>query len=280
MHLFHDASGGLRGRVARPSRARRALVWISLFLVIFLAAGGSPLQAQEPLWKAIEPGFEFAKYELGQPAVIRPEVYLLKFDPKRFSFHAITSSPSSDLRTLSKQAGAIAGINANFFDEQGNPLGLVIADGQLRQKLHKGGKVLTGVFTVSSAGDPAIEHRDGARTDALATAIQAGPRLIENGQPLKLASGPESSRRSGVAITRDKEVILYATVLRFPGASLEDIQNMLLDPTLNVQHALNLDGGGSSQLFIESFASLQGETFISGGDPVPVGLVVKRRQTQ
>ena len=252
-----------------------SVLWLALSAVLILPVS---VAAQESVqWKEIEPGFEFTRYELGPPAVIRPEVYLLKFNPRRFSFHAYAAGQNTDVRTLTKRFGGIAGINANFFDERGNALGLVVSDGLVKQKLHKGGKVLTGVFAVKASGQAGIEHRDGFNPADALDAVQAGPRLVENGRPLKISSGEDSSRRSGIAITKNNEIILYATLLRFPGASLNDIQQMLVDPSLNVVHALNLDGGGSSQLFVESFASLQGETFISGGDAVPVGIVVKRK---
>lgn len=145
--------------------------------------------------------------------------------------------------------------------------------------MQRGGRVLTGIFAVKRSGQFVIEHRDSFKPEDTWMAVQAGPRLVENGKPIEIGSSQETSRRSGVAITKNNEVILYATVLRFPGATLGDIQEMLLDPALEVTHALNLDGGGSSQLFIESFASLSGETFLSGGDPVPVGIVVKRKNS-
>ena len=260
--------------------------YFSAYFALLLAAGAlSANRAAAVDWKRIEPGFEFAKYELGEvPAVIRPEVYLLKFDPKFYSFLPVAAEatgedkpPAADVRTLTRKVGGVAGINANFFDEKGEPLGLLIVDSTQAHKLHRGGRVLTGIFAIRSSGEPLIAHRDSFRADGVAMAIQAGPRLVENGKPVDVSAEDDSSRRSGIAITKNNQVILYATVLRFPGATLANIQTMLLDPTLGVDQALNLDGGGSSQLFIESFATLAGETFISGGDPVPVGIVVKRK---
>jgi hypothetical protein len=236
-------------------------------------------------WRPIASGLSFGRYELGAyRAVIQPEVYLFKFSPKNFEFVAAAAPPSAnaegphgaDVRTITKQVGGVAGINANFFDENGQPLGLFISNSQLRHKLHRGGRVLTGIFSIRK-GQPSIELRDNFTDTDVTTAIQAGPRLVEHGAPIQITSADDTSRRSGIAITKQHEVILYATLLRFPGASLKDIQQMLLDPALEVSEALNLDGGGSSQLFVESFPGLQGETFISGGDPIPVGIVVKRK---
>ncbi len=259
-----------------------------LFSFVLVAALLVPFDSNAIDWKSVEEGFDFAKYELGDASsVIRSEVYLLRFDPQRFNFIAVTADsegdedrpPAADLRTLTKKSAGVAGINANFFDEKGSPLGLLMDNGTMVHKIHRGGKVLSGIFAVRNDGSAFISHRSDFDTRGIATAIQAGPRLVTGGKAVPISSADESSRRSGIAITKKNAVILYATVLRFPGATLGDIQGMLLDPTLEVAEALNLDGGGSSQLFIESFASLSGETFISGGDRVPVGLIVRRRKT-
>jgi uncharacterized protein YigE (DUF2233 family) len=142
--------------------------------------------------------------------------------------------------------------------------------------MHRGGRLLTGVFYISG-GKAFIVARDDFKEEQVENAVQAGPRLVVNGKLLKVSEPHEASRRSGIAITRSGGVILYATYLRFPGATLEQIQEMLLDPALDVVTALNLDGGGSSQLFIKKNPLLVDDTFISGGDQVPVGLVVKRK---
>lgn len=232
-------------------------------------------------WKNIESGFDFGRYQLGDESwVIRPEVFLLRFKPSKFRFHIIRAldlnRQAADVRSMTKSVSGIAGINANFFDENGHALGLIISQGKVEQPLQRGGKLLSGVFYLR-ASSPAIVHRDKFSASNVDLAIQAGPRLVEDGAAIPIASSrDESSRRSGIAILKNGDIIIFATLLRFPGATLRDIQQMLLDPTLNVASALNLDGGGSSQLFMESLANQQEETLISGGDDVPVALVVSR----
>ena len=239
--------------------------------------------AAEIRWQEVEPGYSFARVELGEPeAMLKSEILLLKFDPKRFQVQALPAKDfgkdRTDLKTLTIRAGGIAGINANFFDESGLPLGLLIQSKQVRNKMHKGGSLLTGVFLIGDT-EPRIVHRDDFKEESVDFAIQSGPRLIADSRPLSVSAANQSSRRSGIAITKEKHVIIFATLLRFPGASLAQIQNLLLTPSLGIVDALNLDGGGSSQLYIQKNLALSDDTFITGGDLVPVGLVVKRAQT-
>jgi uncharacterized protein YigE (DUF2233 family) len=233
-------------------------------------------------WSTVEPGFEMARYELGEGImVIRSEVLLLKFSPEQFDIVTVRASdlgsPRTDVRTMTKQTAGIAGINAHFFGTQGEPLGLLISAGKSLGKIHRGGRLLTGVFCIQN-GRPKIVHRDNFKDNNVSEAVQSGPRLVVDGKALQIASPDVTSRRSGIAVTDDGYVILFATMLRFPGASFRQLQEMLLDPSLKVQHALNFDGGGSSQLFVEKNLRIADETFISGGDVVPVGLIIKRKK--
>ncbi len=268
--------------------AERRIPRVALLLLVLaclLCVGPAAAEESTVEWRTIEPGFEFARYQLGPPGfIIRPEVFLLRFDLSRFNlgvslpeaFDPKGQAVASDIRSLVRRAAALAGINANFFDENHRPLGLVIDEQRIIQPLHRGGRVLTGVFAVRG-GQPVIEQRDAFSPKNVTVAVQAGPRLIESGNVTHIIDADDVSRRSGIAVTRRHFVILYATVLRFPGASLREIQHMLIDPALDVADALNFDGGGSSQLFLEQVTGFPGETLISGGDTIPVGLVVKRR---
>ena len=83
----------------------------------------------------------------------------------------------------------------------------------------------------------------------------------------------------------NNNVILFASDSNVFGYSLQDIQEAL--QMLNCTSALNLDGGGSTQLFLENpnleseFKELNNENSsiinIRGIDKIPVGLVFFKR---
>jgi uncharacterized protein YigE (DUF2233 family) len=232
-------------------------------------------------WRNIEPGYDVARYALsGEQYILRSEVLLLRFDPKKYRFNNVLArelgEKRSDIQSLANLKSSLAAINTSFFDEFENPLGLIFEDGKQLNRMHEGGSLLTGIFQLR--GDsPSIIHRNRFKPSNVTLAVQAGPRLIEDGKALKLKSPNSSSRRSGIAVTKDGKVIIYATLLRFPGASLSQIQEMLLDKGLGVKDALNFDGGGSSQLFIQKNTALEHDTVVSGGDTVPVALVINKK---
>lgn len=228
-------------------------------------------------WLYIKPGLYFAEADLiRNNSLLSSTVVMVRIDPKVVTIKAVTAQeiykPLTSARQIAKSLAADIAINTNFFDSNGKPLGLLTSNGSQKNPLHRRGTVLTGVFALS-ATKPSIFHRSYLKPEIISEAIQAGPRLIANGSPLSLSSPHTLSRRTVIAITRDEQVLLCITTNRIPGVSLHQIQSLLLDPQLRITDALNLDGGGSSQLFIRAAGDLKHDIDISGGDEVPAFLV-------
>jgi len=178
-------------------------------------------------------------------------------------------------QTLCKASGASVCVNANFFDEKGDPLGLIISHGILHHKLHQGGKTLTGIFQVTRLNAGIINRSEFVQGNVL-EAVQAGPRLIVKGAAVTGLKDESSSGRSGICIDKDDRIVLFAGYFRFPGVTLSDIQAILKTDPIHCIEALNFDGGGSAQLYVnpEKIDSLnnQPKLSIEGFDEVPVVL--------
>ena len=113
-------------------------------------------------------------------------------------------------------------------------------------------------------------------------AIQAGPRLIDKSTPVSGQKGHNTrSRRAGICVTSPTSIILYISS-GFIGATISEIQEVLLRPSVDCIQALNLDGGGSAQLYVSSqipdgISGLQ-EIMIHGRDDIPVILGIFPRR--
>jgi exopolysaccharide biosynthesis protein len=235
-----------------------------------------------PNWKSISEGIEYAKMAItGYNSFLKSEMYLIKINLNHVQVtgaHAPThlGKNRTSVRSMVKAKSGIAGINANFFDQKGHPLGVLIIDTENISSLHKGGKLLTGIFQIKN-DQPSIIPRDQFSPEMVRFAVQSGPRLLSNKERIKVSSQDQRSRRSGIALTEQGELILFATLLRFPGATLHEIQSALLSSGLTITDALNLDGGGSSQLFFYEEESYKKEISITGGDDVPAALIVVKK---
>ena len=151
-------------------------------------------------------------------------------------------------------------INGGFFQEDLSPLGLMIQKGKELNPLRR---VEWGVFSIAE-GTPKIVHtRAFIPGPNIVTALQSGPRLVIGGViPTLLSDAP--APRSAVGITQDNQVILATT------------QNTLLDMKTwanflksYCSYALNLDGGGSAQLYFKHDGH---EVHVAGTTPVPNAL--------
>lgn len=224
-------------------------------------------------WIRLGPGLDQTEISVSSsshPLVTKVLVLRVSLSDNRIALLA-SSDGRMTAKSLVKSQGALAGVNANFFDTSGAPLGVAISDGELKSNMHKGGKLLTGVFFIDDLGAH-IVHRSQFDVRGVVTAVQAGPRLIAGGELLKVASPEVVTRRSGVAILDERTVLFYCTRSRFPGASFSQIQKMLKE--LGVSDALNLDGGSSSQIYIGKMGDNDSEREIFGGDMVPTVLAV------
>jgi uncharacterized protein YigE (DUF2233 family) len=159
-------------------------------------------------------------------------------------------------------------INGGFYDEKG-PLGLVVARGKSLKALRRDGG--SGVFTVRNR-IPAIVHRDdySASSDE-DCALQSIDRLVDAGRPL-VKPRKEMAHDARSAVALDGLGTVYLVVL-FDERSVESVEDgrvhlnqnstetgttlfalaeflarPLAEGGLEVQTALNLDGGFSSSM--------------------------------
>ncbi len=237
-----------------------------------------------PKWKQITHGLEFSKMLLpASGSFVRSELYILKIDLKLLTIsgvHAPThlGEKRGSVKSMVRIKNALAGINANFFDTKNDTLGVLIVDTEMLSSLHEGGKLLSGIFQIKQ-NIPSIINRNEFTPEMVELAVQSGPLLIVNSKKTRVSSQDQRSRRSGIAITEKGDIILFATQLRFPGATLEELRSTLLHSDLGITNALNLDGGGSSQLFFYENQEKTKEISLSGGDEVPSAIVVLPRET-
>jgi len=178
------------------------------------------------------------------------------------------AKPLADLLGSIDKKNDFAAINGGFYDEKG-ALGLVVAKGRRLNALRKDGG--SGVFLVAG-GVPEIVHRDRyTPPEGLETAVQSIDRLVSDGRILvRKRPGMPSDARSAVAIDGlgtvyfvvifDESAIAYSDDRHVrlsrrsteTGTTLYALAEFLARPFsqggLEVQHALNLDGGFSTAI--------------------------------
>lgn len=270
------------------AHALSALIAFTLAASPLLPTSSSADSLPETItWEKIGDDIQHATVSISQAVVFSSELEFVRTSLTRFRAAVIRAedfgSKRSTASALCRQSRARVCINANFFDEQGRPLGLVMSRGVIRQGLHRGGKTITGIFQIGR-NNVSIVPRSGFTGESIIEALQAGPRILSEGTPIHgIRELSPSSRRAGVCIDDHKRLVLFAVKSGFFGITMEQIQNLLLHRDIRCVDALNLDGGSSAQLYVSS--SLPGapagqpEISIPGRDEVPIVLGLFERES-
>lgn len=231
-------------------------------------------------WTNIGSGLEQANFRINPDSILSASVVVVRSDLRTHRVGVIRASEfgwkHATVQALCKASGATVCINANFFDEQGKPLGLVISRGIMHQKTQKGGSLLTGILfaTPKTVG---ISHRDTFNPEGVVEAVQAGPRLLSQGQIVEgIKASSRSTNLSGICIDDKNRVSLFRVTAGVFGSSLPQVQNILTTPELRCVEALNFDGGGSSSMYIAGeiagHAGAVREENFPGLDEVPTAI--------
>jgi uncharacterized protein YigE (DUF2233 family) len=225
-------------------------------------------------WKPLDSGIEQRKMTLerSEPSYSF-DLNLVRFGANRVVPRIISSGQfqlkSADAKTLAQRSGAMATINANYFDEKGKPLAfLKTATQEINRNVSKHA-LYTGVFGLRNS-TPFIVHRDDFQLMQAQEAIQTGPLLLKDGAVVQTIAGAgRYSRRAVIGIDKQHRLIVGVTDTVLGGLSFAELQELFSRPEwqLETSELLNLDGGGSAQLYIKTNRH---EEFISGTAEVPV----------
>ncbi len=222
-----------------------------------LVAQGPPPDAGSPASPASTPGAEVAvpglSYSL-EKSSSGVEVHLFRLSLAELELRILTPPKGQSAGTISDmtaESGALLGVNGSFFLDDFKPLGLLISQGRELQGLRK---VDWGVFSVKDGRASLVHVREYTGNDGLEFAIESGPRLVVDGELIRVK--PQLARRSMIGIDAEGRVLIAVTT--GPVLLPEAARFML---RVGARYALNLDGGPSSQLSVpgrglrvESFA--------------------------
>lgn len=249
---------------------RFQIIAVFVFLLCgtsFFASAQTP--PEKPSWQEIHSGLEYKKISsaLNESTVL---LHAFKIDLKKVSLKPLFFSKNITAKKMTQKEKTLLSVNANFFDEKDKPLGLVMID----QKIKNEFKAISwwGVFCLKN-NQAKIIHSADYKAGLCDDAIQAGPRLLVNGIIPKIKE--EVSRRTAIAINKKQEIILVVSQQPISMKAFAELfQKPESEGGLECVHALNLDGGTSSQVFVQT------EKFsldVPGLFNVPVGLGVFRK---
>jgi exopolysaccharide biosynthesis protein len=227
-------------------------------------------------WRAIQKGVEFRKMVLERSEPSHAiDLKLLRFDTRSVVIRLLRSAQfqlkSANAKTFAEKSGALATINGSYFDTEGKPLAfLKVASQAINPRVAKN-SLYTGVLSIKDQ-QPLISRRDNFLPEQADEGLQAGPLLLLHGTAQAVTGIPSrASRRALVGMDQEQRLVIAVADSLLGGLYWPEMQEIFSATPWQIQvtDLLNLDGGGSAQLYVKAG---QFEELVAGTAEVPVAI--------
>lgn len=201
-------------------------------------------------WQLLHPGFEQRTIHLlaadGRP---QEQLTLFRIDPAHYQF-AVAYRPGEPqtLAQWQQTTDALLVVNGGFFTETFNATGLIVVDGHPHGRSYGD---FAGMFAVTTDGPSVrwLATRPYNADEPLQYALQAFPILLKPGGQLGYQEvDNDQARRTVVAQDTDGRILFL--IAAWGSFTLPDLSQWLADADLNLDVALNLDGGTSTGFWL------------------------------
>ena len=205
-------------------------------------------------WQPLQPGVELRQVRV-EAGEVAERLTIVRLDPTvvRFRVHydPATPRPVSDWADELDQPLLV--INAGYFTPENETIGLLISDGQIWGASYGD---YAGMFAVAPDGQVSVRWLRGwpyDPTELLNEAIQSFPVLVKPGGVMGFPSDADDgrpSRRTIVAQDNQGHILLIVAPRGY--LSLHEMARFLAESDLDLDVALNLDGGYSTGLRLQA----------------------------
>lgn len=203
------------------------------------------------------------------------DVHVVRIAPQFFKFDVAYVTGGSTAAAEAAKRNARFVINANFFERDRTPLGLLVRSGDELQGRHRSS--WQSIFVVDSGGQPHIVRLSEwpAFRSSAHMAVQAGPRIVVKGR-INRVNKSYHAARAGVCLQKDGDLLFFATPQdrKFDMWEIGRIAHRSeKSGGIGCYDAMLFDGGHSTQIYIAG----EDKTVRVDGDPVPVFVFATRK---
>jgi exopolysaccharide biosynthesis protein len=237
-------------------------------------AAATPSAPVDTGWEQIDTAMEYRRATLSAGPV-SAQVSMVRLDPAAYRVRvAYDSANPGRVSQWGEAVQPLAMINGGYFDEEKKATALVIFDGIPRGTSYEG---FGGMVVINANGEfelRSLRQQPYDPQEQLQQAMQSAPMLIQPGGTLsELDADQDRSRRTVVA--RDTSGRILLIVCDSLSFTLREMGTALKESDLELDAALNLDGGRSSGLYVRTEAK---NLVVDSFETVPLVLIVDRKQ--
>ncbi len=237
--------------IAQPEPTLTAAPTVTFTLTPPATSTASPETSGD--WKPLQPGFEKRTIKIMQDGQHLKSLYILRLDPNYFRFGVAYDPQGLTLDDWQAQTGALIVVNGGYFWQEGEkyyPNGLTVIEGVPMGSSYGD---FGGMFAVSETGPELrwLAQQPYDPNEPLLAALQSFPILVKPGGELGFPAEHEdhiSARRTVIA--QDQEGHFLLMVAPQGNLTLHQLSAYLTASDLNLDVAINLDGGPSSGILL------------------------------
>lgn len=205
-------------------------------------------------WHLLHPGLERRSINIFDDQNQQLEaLYLLRLDPNQFRLDIAYHETPQNLEDWQKETNALVVVNGGYFrieNEKYIPNGLTIVDGEIFGSSYGS---FGGMLAVSDYGMELrwLEERPYNPYEQLRAALQSFPVLVKPGGELGFPAQYEDNlkaRRTVIGQDRNGQILFVVAPRGY--FTLHQLSAYLTGSDLNLNIALNLDGGPSSGIWL------------------------------
>ncbi|MGQ9919990.1 MAG: phosphodiester glycosidase family protein [Desulfobacca sp.] len=233
------------------------------FLVIILLLGMSatPVAAElsylDYTWQVIGKGLEFTRLEVLDNKEVVESLTVVRIDPNLNAFRIYHGSPQR-LQSWQEQTDALVLFNGSYFTKDWQPCGLVVSDGRFYGPRRNAS--MRGMFVAEPRGmSPDLPRA--TILDLVANPVELAklpwsqglmsfPLLLDSRGRIRVKKTDLRSHRTVVATDRQGNILVIHTAGDY--FTLYELARFLKASSLEIDTALNLDGGAKAQLAIKT----------------------------
>ncbi|HEC34262.1 MAG TPA: phosphodiester glycosidase family protein [Chloroflexi bacterium] len=242
----------------------------------------TPTHTPEPAdtgWILLEPGVQLRQVQVATGDVAE-RLLLIRLDPADFRFRVLytpgTARRVSQWATEAMDASPLVVVNGGYFTPEHQSVGLVVSDRQVYGVPYGD---FAGMFAVLPGGRVQVRWLAAQPYDPgemLLEAVQSFPVLVRPGGALGFPADADDGRPARrTVVAQDQEGCILFIVATRGYLALHELARWLVESDLDLDTALNLDGGQSTGLYVSAgHPRIEVDSLV----PVPSVIVVQRRE--
>lgn len=235
------------------------LRFLFVFLLLSLAPGiaAQELSVLDYTWQTIGKGLSFARLEVLEKKEIVESLEVVRIDPNLNSFRIFHGRPRR-ISEWQEETNATILVNASYFTSRGQPCGLVLIDGKVYGPVKNA--AMRGMFVAEPRGvSPDIPRATILDLTAAPVNLQklpwtqglmSFPLLLDSRGRIRVKSSELQAQRTVIGTDHQGNILIIHTAGDY--FTLYELARFLKASSLDIDMALNLDGGSKAQLLINT----------------------------